>query len=307
MDLKKGPIAPLTTGAESLDARALEKIRDFLHQLANTVSAMKIFPAEHATVKTFIDDLSQKITSFLDVYGKLEISIEEFSFVFDGKPVYADEMAIKSLPFFFFKDGMQKLYFYQGLDREEILDFLNLIKKESKKPAGQADIITALWEKDFAHIQYFAPDEFLENRILQECGFSQHGAPAQSRGSDAGEFSHKAIEIKVDTSKFSRGKIELSAEDREVVQQRSAMKDLEEEEAPRIALEKVAESGGTQEFRRGSGTAKGKALRSPELPPPPEEPEEPGPPRDEEPHTAAGKTVTKEIGESWRSPWPPWT
>jgi HEAT repeat protein len=302
MDLKKGPIAPLTTGAESLDARALEKIRDFLHQLANTVSAMKIFPAEHATVKTFIDDLSQKITSFLDVYGKLEISIEEFSFVFDGKPVYADEMAIKSLPFFFFKDGMQKLYFYQGLDREEILDFLNLIKKESKKPAGQADIITALWEKDFAHIQYFAPDEFLENRILQECGFSQHGAPAQSQGSDAGEFSHKAIEIKVDTSKFSRGKIELSAEDREVVQQRSAMKDLEEEEAPRIALEKVAESGGTQEFRRGSGTAKGKALRSPELPPLPEEPEEPGPPRDEEPHTAAGKTVTKEIGESWRSP-----
>jgi HEAT repeat protein len=303
VDVKKGPIAPLTTGAESLDARALERIRDFLHQLANTVSAMKIFPAEHVSVKTFIDDLSQKITSFLDVYGKLEISIEEFSFVVDGKPVYADEMAIKSLPFFFFKDGMQKLYFYQGLDREEILDFLSLIKKESKKPGGQADIITALWEKDFAHIQYFAPDEFLENRILQECGFSQHGAPTDSQGSDAGEFSHKAIEIKVDTSKFSRGKIELSAEDREVVQKRSAMKDLEEEEAPRIALEKVAESGGTLGFRRGTGSAKGSALQSPELQPPPEGPERPDePPREEEPHTAAGKAVTKEIGESWRSP-----
>jgi HEAT repeat protein len=303
MDLSKGPMTSVTTGAEALDARALEKIRDFLHHLANTVSAMKIFPAEHTTSKTFIDDLSQKITSFLDVYGKLDISVEEFSFVCDGKPVYTDEMAIKSLPFFFFKDGMQKLYFYQGLDRQELLDFLDLIKKESKKPAGQSDIITALWEKDFAHIQYFAPDEFLENRILQECGFSQQGAPAKGQGADVGEFSHKAIEIKVDTSKFSKGKIELSAEDRDVVQMRSAMKGLEEEEAPRIALEKVAESRGSPEFRRGTGTAKlPAALQSPKAHPPPETPEEPEPPHDEEPRTAAGKAVTKEIGESWRSP-----
>ena len=302
MDLSKGPITPATTGGAPLDAKALEKIRDFLHQLANTVSAMKIFPADHTTAKTFIDDLSQKITSFLDIYGKLEISIEEFSFVWEGKPVYVDEMAIKSLPFFFFKDGMEKLYFYQGLDREEILDFLDLIRKESKKPAGQGDIITALWEKDFAHIQYFAPDEFLENRILQECGFSQHGAPTRSQGSDVGEFSHKAIEIKVDTSKFSRGKIELSAEDREVVQTRSAIKDLEEEEEPRIALEKVADSRGSQEFRRGSGTAKGPALRSSEHHSSPEESEEREEPREEEPRAAPGKALAKEIGESWRSP-----
>jgi hypothetical protein len=252
MDQKKSQITAIATDGAGLDPKALEKIRDFLHQLGNTVSAMKIFPSEHATIKTFIDDLSHKLTSFLDLYGKLEISVEEFSFVCGGKPVYTDEMAIKSLPFFFFKDGMQKLFFYQGLDRDELLDFLNLIKRESKKAAGAGDIITALWEKDFGHIQYFAPDEFLENRILQECGFSHHGSPVKSVGSDVAEFSHKAIEINIDTSKFSRGKIELSEEDREVVRKRSALKELEEDEEPRIALDKAADTKGQGGFRSGS-------------------------------------------------------
>jgi HEAT repeat protein len=302
MDQKKGSDTVIAAGGAFVDPKAVEKIRDFLHQLANTVSVMKIYPSDHVTVKYFIDEVAQKFTDFLDVYGKLEISVEEFTFVCDGKPVYTDEMTIKSLPFFFFRDGMQKLYFYQGLDREEILDFLELIKKESKKPAGEGDIITALWEKDFAHIQYFAPDEFLENRILQECGYSGHGAPTKGQGSDVGEFSHKAIEIKVDTSKFTRGKIELSAEDREVVQERSAIKDLEEEEEPRIALEKVADNRGSPEFRRGSGTAKGSTLRSPELHPPPEESEEPEHPHEAEPRPTPEKALAKEIGESWRNP-----
>jgi HEAT repeat protein len=306
MDLKENPIITVSSGGAVLDPKAFEKIRDLLHHLANTVSAMKIFPSEHATIRTFIDDLSQKILGFLDAYGKLEISIEEFSFVCGDKPVYTDEMAIKSLPFFFFKDGMQKLYFYQGLDREEILDFLDLIKKESKKPAGEGDTITALWEKDFAHIQYFAPDEFLENRILQECGYSHSGgSQTPSQGSDAGEFSHKAIEIKVDTSKFTTGKIELSPEDREIVRERAALKSLAEEDDPRIALDKVADSRGSGELRRGFGPGKPSASRKLEVHDQPHRQggeEEMADRPEKEPRPSADKIMPKEIGESLRSP-----
>jgi len=307
MDEKKSPVTVAASGGSNLDPQAFEKIRDFLHHLANTVSAMKIFPSDHATVRTFIGDLSQKILTFLDAYGKLELSIEEFSFVCGGKPVYRDEMAIKSLPFFFFKDGMQKLYFYQGLDREEIFDFLDLIKKEAKKPAGESDVITALWEKDFAHIQYFAPDEFLENRILQECGYSQSGgSQTPSQGSEVAEFSHKAIEIKVDTSKFSRGKIELSAEDRDLVRQRSSIKGLEEEEDPRIALDKVVDARESGEFRRGLGTGKpptGRKIQSGDQPQQPEGREEEAEGRpDEGSRPAADNVMPKEVGESLRSP-----
>jgi HEAT repeat protein len=302
MDQKGSPVAKVTIDGSGLDQRAIEKVRDFLHLMGNTVSAMKIFPYDHATIRTFIDDLSRKILNFLDVYGKLELGVEEFSFTCAGKTVYTDEMAIKSLPFFFFKDGTQKLFFYQGLDREEILDFLNLIKKEAKKPAGDSDVITALWEKDFAHIQYFAPDEFLENRILQECGFSQHGTAPSAKGpaTDVGEFSSKAIEIKVDTSKFSTGRIELNPEDRQAVQSRSSLRELEDDEQPRVALEKVVDPRGPRiGYGRGSGAPRDAGLQPLQVRDHPEEPEEkqpePTPPTPE-------RAMAQEKKESWLSP-----
>ncbi len=150
------------------DPARTEKVKDLLHSLANTVSAMKIFPSEHATVTHFVDQLAAKFAEFLAVHGKLQIGIEEFSFTFEGKPAYTDDVAIKSLPFFFFKDGLHSLFFYQGLDRPEVFDLLELIKTEAQKPAEDSDIVAALWERDFPNIQYYAPDEFLENRILAE-------------------------------------------------------------------------------------------------------------------------------------------
>jgi len=206
MDEKKSPVIVAVGGDLSLDPKAVNKTRDILHQLSNTVSAMKIFPPEHATVKNFVDDLTQKIRSYLDAYGKLEIWVSEYSFLCGGRTVFTDEMTIKSLPFFFFKDGMQALYFYQGLDRDEVLDFLDLIRQESQKPASDGDIVTALWERDLANIQYYAPDDFLENRIIQERAESQ----AASAPGAMPEFADEVIEIRVDTSKFTTGKIELT-------------------------------------------------------------------------------------------------
>jgi HEAT repeat protein len=236
METKAGSVTTVTSGGPSLGPKALERVRDILHQLANTVSVMKLFPSEHANVQKSAEDLIWKFKSFLAAHGKLEIWISEFSFVCGDTAVYSDDIPVKSLPFFFFKDGMQKLYFYQGLNSQEILDFLDVIKTEARKPAGDSDVVSALWEKDLAHIQYYAPDDYLENKILEECGQARSKGPS----ADQAELGQKSIEIRVDTSKFSKGKIELSEEDREIVRQRSAIEELAKDEEPRIALEKAA-------------------------------------------------------------------
>lgn len=204
---------------DTSDAARLEKAKDLLHSLANTVSAMKIFPNEHATVVHFVDLLTRKFTDFLNVHQKLQIGIEEYTFTYDGKAVYTDEVAVKSLPFFFFKDGLQVLFFYQGLDRSEILELLELIKTEAQKPAEDADVVVALWERDFPNIQYYAPDEFLENRILAETREARSMRNAPDLPED---LASETIEIRVDTSKFSQGRIELGPEDREAVAETAA-------------------------------------------------------------------------------------
>jgi HEAT repeat protein len=152
------------------------------------------------------------------------------------------------------------LYFYQGLDRAEIGYFLELIKAESRKPAGEGDIVTALWERDFSNIQYYAPDDFLENRIIEETTESRTraGVPILP------EYAHEIIEIKVDTSKFTTGKIELTPEDKADVQKLAADKALENEEKPLIALEQALTEG-PGESRKSPAAAMDPTLTEAEL------------------------------------------
>jgi hypothetical protein len=239
MDTPQNPRPGEPVGAGALpDPERAEKVRDLLHYLANTVSAMKIFPSEHATVTNFVDLLTAKFTAFLAVHQKLQVGIEEFSFTFEGKPVFTDEVAIKSLPFFFFKDGLHILFFYQGLDRPEVFDFLELIKTEAQKPAEDCDIVAALWERDLPNIQYYAPDEFLENRILAERQNSLSQHPDMTALPD--DLARETIEVRVDTSKFSAGRIDLDGEDREQIRRasdRDADTEAEEEKAGGIEPE----------------------------------------------------------------------
>ena len=224
----------------SPDPRLTERVRELMLALANTVSAMKIFPSEHASVLNFVEDLARKFRAFLDDHGKLEIGIEEYAFTFGGRPVYRDEMSGKSLPFFFFKDGMQTLFFYQGLDKEEIAELLELIKREFHKPAEDSDIVNALWERDLTNIQYYAPDEYLENKIVEDAAGrrSAAGAPVLPA-----ELAAKVIDVKVDTARFRTGKITILPEDLE----ETGLPSLPAAGADAGGLEAPAPKGGVQD------------------------------------------------------------
>jgi hypothetical protein len=83
----------------------------------------------------------------------------------------------------------------------------------AQKPASDNDIVAALWESDFPNIQYHAPDEFVENRILAE---KRDSAPEEKDLPELpSDLAHETLEVKVDLAKFSEGRIELKPEDQE--------------------------------------------------------------------------------------------
>jgi len=182
------------TEKSPIDQVQRDKAQEILHVLVNAVSAAKLFPSDHQTVANFISDLHERLNRYLDEYWKLELGIEEDAFTLGGERIFEDPHPLKSLPFFFFKDGMQRLYFYKGLTREELREFLETMRAVSQLPPEEGDIVTALWEKDFANIRYLAPDDFLETRIGV-------GRPSLRR--------------QVDKDSLSRGRIELAPEDLE--------------------------------------------------------------------------------------------
>jgi HEAT repeat protein len=180
--------------------------------MANAVSAMKIFPSEHDTVRAFLESLAAKFDGFFRHYPRLEVAVGEYAFSCADQVVYTDETTVKSLPFFFHKDGTEILYFYRGLDRNEIRGFLELLKTVSQKPGGDNDIVAALWESDFPNVQYYAPDEFLESQILAE---KREERGAEDLPELPSDLSHESVEVRIDRTKFAEGRIELKPADRE--------------------------------------------------------------------------------------------
>lgn len=53
-----------------------------------------------------------------------------------NRKIFQDEKTIKSLPFLFYKDGMQKLTFHNGLKKEELREFMEIIKKVYDQPGA---------------------------------------------------------------------------------------------------------------------------------------------------------------------------
>jgi HEAT repeat protein len=175
------------------DKQELSDVSEIIILLSKAISTIKIFQSEHATVKKHINKLWEKMNEFLEKNPMLEIEIQELSFSYKNKKIFQDKKTIRSLPFLFYKDGMQKLTFYKGLKKEELQEFMGIIKKVYDQPTEESDVVNLLWEKDFANIRYFAPDEFLETKI---------------------GIGKKISELQVNRDALFSGHIELFPEDR---------------------------------------------------------------------------------------------
>ncbi len=216
MDPINNPQKPLEAKGGSPDPETLKRVKELFLLFAHAISATKLFPAHHASVINFQEELYDKLTKFLEEHEELNIGIQENAFTYEGEIAYRDENILKSLPYLFFKDGMHKLTFLRDLDKAELLAFLDVVRTVSLLPPDQHDIVESLWEKDFPHSRYYVPDEFLESRLAIH--------------------QKKALDLKIDKAQMSQGKIELTAEDREVIHQKlTARLQKEQKEAADFA------------------------------------------------------------------------
>jgi len=182
---------------ETVPAAALDALKDITLTFANAMGMLKIYPPDHSSVVSVRNELWIKLAAFLQSHWELDIEVRETAFIYEGLIIYEDKNLLKSLPYLFFKDGLERLSFRNGLDEAEFSDFLDLVKTDALLPAEEGDIVNALWEREFLHIGYQTAVDYLEAKI-----------PA---------FDRKPWEAPVDTAAFTRGRIDLAPEDMDAI------------------------------------------------------------------------------------------
>lgn len=127
----------------------------------------------------------------------LVLQIVETDIVWEETTVYHQPNKSESLAWSLFKDGMRVLTLFPGVEEEEIIRFLDIVQRSRNLSADAGDdLLTLLWEQDFALIQYhfteFIPDSGVPG-MSGEGVYSQAGGdPAAQAADNKGKVEEEA-------------------------------------------------------------------------------------------------------------------
>jgi HEAT repeat protein len=152
------PFSPVEPETDEELASALELMRSLL----KAIKAFKLYESNNPMLAKQLEELTTKFMGHLDRYQALNLQVGEYKLLFERKPIYENTDMKESLAFLLYKDGVREIRFLKGLEDQEISDFLDILGKNEQISRLEDDIVTLLWQKDFAHITYFATDEFME-------------------------------------------------------------------------------------------------------------------------------------------------
>ena len=136
--------------------------KGLIQTFLQTLKAYRLYEANHPILSKFLERLRNDFDHYFNEFDSFSLQIGEHRLHYQGKVVYENQDIKESLAFVFFKDGVRELQFSKGLESQEILDFLNVVRKSDFLNRMEDDLVTLLWEKDFTHINFTTVDEFLE-------------------------------------------------------------------------------------------------------------------------------------------------
>jgi len=148
------------------DEKALEQelksTKGLIQTFLQTVRGYRLYDANHPMLTKFLERLKGEFDRYFSEFDSFTIQVGEFRLSYHGNVVYENQDVKESLAFVFYKDGIRELRFHKGLEFQEMIDFLEVVRKADRVNRMVDDLVTLLWEKDFSHISFTTVDEFLE-------------------------------------------------------------------------------------------------------------------------------------------------
>ncbi len=130
-------------------------VEELLRQLDKTVRAHQLYMHNNPTYLKAVDGLRASFAPLWAETDSLSLSVADLKFVWSGVAVHEqNERASDSLPWTFYKDGLREITLTPGFEGPELELLLDIIPRVRKAASHEDDLITLLWEQEFAHLTY---------------------------------------------------------------------------------------------------------------------------------------------------------
>lgn len=128
---------------------------DLMRAFDKAVLAHQLYLPNNPIHARAIGAAREAFTSIWASTDSVVIQISDTTFSWFGRPVVEEEgRNSDSIPWLFYKDGIREIVFHRGFEEHELVVLLTLMKRARVASADDDDLLTFLWEHDFAHLQY---------------------------------------------------------------------------------------------------------------------------------------------------------
>jgi hypothetical protein len=118
-----------------------------------------LYPEDHSICINTFEQFQGQIEKFLQTYDSLKLEVQKDRLLFHGEVIHVDELEEGTLSFTLFRDGIRWVKFKIGIESAEIKEFLRILNTYKTLPdEPEGDLVTALWEARFPHINYDVAD-----------------------------------------------------------------------------------------------------------------------------------------------------
>lgn len=153
--------------------------------LDKAVRARRLYHATNPVYLGFLASLREAFGRIWGLANSLSVAVEEHNFRW-GETVLAAGEGRDNLAFHFYKDGIRFLTFLPTFE-DELERFLEVVQRaRSLESNSDDDMVTILWEREFAAFQYSYVDALSEGLILPDVVTLRegHAAPGEQLTAD---------------------------------------------------------------------------------------------------------------------------
>lgn len=132
-----------------------EPVEELLRLLVKAGRAHQLYLPNNPVYKSAIDALRGAFSPIWEQTDELALKFTETEIRWFGQGVLDESSkSSDSLPWTFFKDGIREIQLSPGFEHEELAKLLDILQRVRKASPDEDDLLTMLWEADFAHLRY---------------------------------------------------------------------------------------------------------------------------------------------------------
>ena len=193
----------------------LEEVRGLFVILSKALRAVQLYDENNPVYQRFVSSLQSEVKKLWGDLEELPIRVEETRLTYAGEEVYRSDAKGDSLAFLFYKDGVREFTIFPGIEEDEFLRFLDVLKRaKDLRPEGD-DLLTVLWEADLGCFKYQYVDFLAEGVDLPTAGEGDASALHEAREGELGPGAEEETDTaeKRESGEAAAGPSQVSTED----------------------------------------------------------------------------------------------